>query len=88
MVRTLRHWKPTCLAGEHCLGRSYPDRSSVSVGCDADEGKGSSRSRADLGFCGIKTKHVVQFGSVKLAKPNKIAAWIKRANRMGLQAAA
>ena len=41
-----------------------------------------------LGFCGIKTKHVVQFGSVKLAKPTKIAAWIKRANRMGLQAAA
>lgn len=41
-----------------------------------------------LGFCGIKTKNILQFGSVKLATPNKIEAWIKRANRLGLKAAA
>lgn len=35
-----------------------------------------------LGFCGIKTKTIVQFGSVKLASPKKINRWIARAERM------
>lgn len=40
-----------------------------------------------LGFCGIKTKHVVQFGSVKLAAPGKINKWLARSKHMGRQAA-
>ncbi len=40
-----------------------------------------------LGFCGIKTKHIVQFGSVKTASPIKIQTWIERAFRMGEVAA-
>lgn len=36
-----------------------------------------------LGFCGIKTKRMVQFGSVKLADAAKIGKWIGRAGRMG-----
>ncbi len=41
-----------------------------------------------LGFCGIKSKHIVQFGSVKLATTSKIQNWINRAQRMGAKAAA
>jgi putative NADPH-quinone reductase len=41
-----------------------------------------------LGFCGIKTKRLVQFGSVKLAKPEKIARWLESAATMGARAAA
>lgn len=41
-----------------------------------------------LGFCGIKTKRMVQFGSVKLADDAKIGKWIGRAGRMGAMAAA
>ncbi len=40
-----------------------------------------------LGFCGIKAKHILQFGSVKLASPKKIQTWINRTRRMGQQAA-
>lgn len=41
-----------------------------------------------LGFCGVKTKNVMQFGSVKTAKPAKIAAWIGKAEKLGIRAAA
>ena len=34
-----------------------------------------------LGFCGIKTKRIVQFGSVKLASPAKIQGWLRKAGR-------
>ena len=40
-----------------------------------------------LGFCGITTKNIVQFGSVKKASPRKIETWIGRAERLGLKAA-
>lgn len=36
-----------------------------------------------LGFCGIKTKNILQFGSVKTATPRKIDKWILRAERLG-----
>ncbi|MEQ3745983.1 MAG: NAD(P)H-dependent oxidoreductase [Henriciella sp.] len=39
-----------------------------------------------LGFCGVKVKKVVQFGSVKLAAPKKIQGWLKRAEAMGAKA--
>ena len=41
-----------------------------------------------LGFCGVKTKRVVQFGSVKLASPAKIQGWLRKAGRFGAKAAA
>jgi putative NADPH-quinone reductase len=41
-----------------------------------------------LGFCGVKTKRVVQFGSVKLASPAKIQSWLRKAGRFGAKAAA
>lgn len=41
-----------------------------------------------LGFCGIKAKHVIQFGSVKLASAQKITRWFRRAESMGARAAA
>jgi NAD(P)H dehydrogenase (quinone) len=41
-----------------------------------------------LGFCGIETKKILQVGSVKLAGPEKIENWIRRAERMGFDAAA
>ena len=41
-----------------------------------------------LGFCGVQTKNVVQFGSVKTASPEKISSWIERAGRLGVKAAA
>jgi len=41
-----------------------------------------------LGFCGIKAKHVIQFGSVKVASAHKIARWFRRAESMGAAAAA
>ena len=41
-----------------------------------------------LGFCGIKARNVVQFGSVKLAGAEKIRRWIDRGRRMGTSAAA
>ena len=40
-----------------------------------------------LGFCGVKTKKMVQFGSVKLAGEKKVGKWIGRAERMGTTAA-
>lgn len=40
-----------------------------------------------LGFCGIKTKKMIQFGSVKIAGKKKIGAWVGRAERMGATAA-
>ncbi|MEL6359479.1 MAG: NAD(P)H-dependent oxidoreductase [Pseudomonadota bacterium] len=41
-----------------------------------------------LGFCGIATRKMVQFGSVKLATPKKIEGWLAKAARMGGSAAA
>ncbi len=41
-----------------------------------------------LGFCGIETKNIIQFGSVKLASRRKIKNWIKRAQQLGARAAA
>lgn len=41
-----------------------------------------------LGFCGIKSRHIRQFGSVKLATPEKITSWISKARHMGQTAAA
>lgn len=41
-----------------------------------------------LGFCGIKVKNIVQFGSVKTASPKKIESWIEGVERMGVKAAA
>jgi len=41
-----------------------------------------------LGFCGIKPKNIVQFGSVKMATPQKIKRWIENAEQMGEKAAA
>jgi putative NADPH-quinone reductase len=40
-----------------------------------------------LGFCGVKVRKVLQFGSVKMATPTKIDNWISRAGRMGQRAA-
>ena len=40
-----------------------------------------------LGFCGIRAKRIIQFGSVKLASPEKIAGWLRRSQRMGVHAA-
>lgn len=41
-----------------------------------------------LGFCGIKARNVIQFGSVKTAGAAKIGRWLGRAERMGARAAA
>jgi NAD(P)H dehydrogenase (quinone) len=41
-----------------------------------------------FGFCGLKAKNVLQFGSVKLASEKKINGWITRAGKLGAQAAA
>ena len=41
-----------------------------------------------LGFCGIKTRKIIQFGSVKMANPKKINGWIGKAGTMGATAAA
>ena len=41
-----------------------------------------------LGFCGIKTKHCLQFGSVKMASDKKINGWITKAEKLGAKAAA
>ncbi|WP_299752614.1 NAD(P)H-dependent oxidoreductase [uncultured Tateyamaria sp.] len=38
-------------------------------------------------FVGVKPKTVVQLGSVKLAKPEKIAGWLQKAEAMGAAAA-
>ncbi|MEQ8896574.1 MAG: NAD(P)H-dependent oxidoreductase [Roseovarius sp.] len=40
-----------------------------------------------LGFCGIRMRRLKQFGSVKLARPEKIARWLDRAREMGRAAA-
>lgn len=40
-----------------------------------------------LDFVGIKVGKIVQFGSVKLAKPSRIDGWLARAERMGMKAA-
>lgn len=41
-----------------------------------------------MDFVGIKPRKIVQFGSVKLAAPKKIAGWIAKAERMGARAVA
>lgn len=41
-----------------------------------------------LGFCGIKTRKIIQLGSVKTATPQKITGWINKAENMGARAAA
>jgi len=41
-----------------------------------------------LGFCGVKPRKIVQFGSVKMAGSEKIKRWIDRAETMGTRAAA
>ena len=41
-----------------------------------------------FGFCGLKAKHVLQFGSVKMASEKKINGWITRAGKLGEKAAA
>jgi len=41
-----------------------------------------------LGFCGIKARKIVQFGSVKTASKQKITSWIEHAEKMGTRAAA
>ncbi|MCR9073791.1 MAG: NAD(P)H-dependent oxidoreductase [Alphaproteobacteria bacterium] len=45
-------------------------------------------SKQVLGFCGVKTRKVLQFGSVKTASPEKILAWIARARQLGARAVA
>ncbi|QHQ34473.1 NAD(P)H-dependent oxidoreductase [Algicella marina] len=40
-----------------------------------------------LGFCGIRTRRVVQFGSVKLSDAPTRAKWLAKAERMGAAAA-
>lgn len=40
-----------------------------------------------LGFCGIKPRHIVQIGPVKTAPPEKIAAWLDKARKLGAEAA-
>ncbi len=41
-----------------------------------------------LGFCGIKTKNILQFGSVKMANKKKINGWISQTAKLGTKAAA
>lgn len=41
-----------------------------------------------LGFCGVKTRRAVQFGSVKTASPEKIGRWVTEARNLGVRAAA
>ncbi|MEQ8443358.1 MAG: NAD(P)H-dependent oxidoreductase [Alphaproteobacteria bacterium] len=41
-----------------------------------------------LGFCGIKTRRSIQFGSVKTASTRKIQGWLDRSRRLGQLAAA
>lgn len=41
-----------------------------------------------LGFCGVKTRKVLQFGSVKTASPEKIGGWIAKVGGLGARAAA
>lgn len=41
-----------------------------------------------LGFCGVKTRRAMQFGSVKTASPERIRAWISKARTLGVRAAA
>lgn len=40
-----------------------------------------------LDFCGIKSKNVLQFGSVKMASERKIGRWISKAEKLGKLAA-
>lgn len=41
-----------------------------------------------LGFCGIKTRKVLQFGSVKMADEGKLKGWLRKAEQLGFKAAA
>lgn len=41
-----------------------------------------------LGFCGVRTRRAVQFGSVKTATAGKIRNWIDRSRALGVRAAA
>jgi len=41
-----------------------------------------------LDFCGIKSRKIVQFGSVKTASEKTLNGWLTRSERMGLTAAA
>lgn len=45
------------------------------------------RKNQVLGFCGIKMRKLRQFGSVKMASPEKISSWISNAQHMGRTAA-
>jgi len=40
-----------------------------------------------LGFCGIRTRRILQLGSVKLADPKRIKRWLGRAETLGRTAA-
>ena len=40
-----------------------------------------------LGFCGIKTRRILQFGSVKTSSDAALGRWIDKARRMGASAA-
>lgn len=40
-----------------------------------------------LDFCGIKSKNILQWGSVKLASDKKISRWIGKAEKLGALAA-
>lgn len=46
------------------------------------------RKNQVLGFCGVKVRKAIQFGSVKLAGPAKLKSWVDRASRLGASAAA
>lgn len=41
-----------------------------------------------LGFCGIKTRKLIQFGPVKVSAPAKIQSWLAKAEKLGASAAA
>lgn len=49
-------------------------------------GRGVMKNQV-LGFCGVKVRKVVQFGSIKVASPRKIEGWLARAGKMGAKAA-
>lgn len=40
-----------------------------------------------LGFCGVKVKRILQFGSVKMSTPEKREQWLAKAVKMGKRAA-
>jgi putative NADPH-quinone reductase len=40
-----------------------------------------------LGFCGIKTRKNIQFGTIKTADKKKISGWLEKAGKLGVGAA-